>query len=354
MEVVAMNRDFWSKRRVFITGHTGFKGSWLTHWLKRDGAEVTGFALPPPTEPSLFITGNIEHEMTSITGDVRNAAAVASALEQARPEVVVHMAAQSLVRQSYTDPVETYSTNVMGTVNVLEAVRRVGSVRVVIVVTSDKCYENSRDGHAFREEDALGGRDPYSSSKACVELVASAYRSSFFSSNGGPHIASVRAGNVIGGGDWSVDRLVPDLVRAFRAGNPAVIRHPDATRPWQHVLDALHGYRKLIEALCVGADLPFAWNFGSDESRPVRWLADAVAAHWGDSATWSSEAGEHPHEAPTLALDSTRAREMLSWKPVIDPATTVEWTATFYKRLLAGEPADALMNAEIERFAEVA
>ncbi|MDQ3280019.1 MAG: CDP-glucose 4,6-dehydratase [Acidobacteriota bacterium] len=351
-----MNRDFWRGRRVFLTGHTGFKGSWLTQWLTLDGAHVTGYALPPPSDPSLFADARLAEHMESISGDVRDLDSLSAALQSARPEIVVHMAGQALVRGSYNEPVGTYATNVMGTVNVLEAIRRTPTVRVALMVTSDKCYENStaHAGRPFREDDPLGGRDPYASSKACAELVTTAYRSSFFAApqQQSPRIASVRAGNVIGGGDWATDRLIPDLVRAFREERPALIRNPAATRPWQFVLDALHGYRKAIESLYGRDDLPHAWNFGADEARPVRWLADAMVRRWGGSAAWHTEDGDHPHEAPTLALDSSLAKETLQWKPLIDSETTIQWTTDWYKRRLAHESAAGLMSEQIARFEE--
>lgn len=347
-----MSQDFWRGRRVFITGHTGFKGTWLTQWLKRDAATVTGFSLPPPTHPSLFAEAGAGEDMQSITGDVRDLPALEAALTAANPEIVVHMAGQALVRRSYEDPAGTYATNVMGTVNVLEAVRRAGSVRVVLVVTSDKCYENGSGDRPLREDDPLGGRDPYANSKACAEMVVSAYRRSFFAGAGAPRIASARAGNVIGGGDWAADRLVPDLVRAFSSGQTARIRHPDATRPWQFVLDALHGYRTLIESLFMRDDLPEAWNFGADESRSVRWLADSMTARWGEGAAWRSEGGDHPHEAPTLSLDSSRAKQLLHWTPRVDAGTAIHWTTDWYRRWLANESARALTNEQIERYSE--
>lgn len=349
-----MNRDFWRGRRVFITGHTGFKGSWLTHWLTLDGAVITGYSLPPPSEPSLFVEAALGERIESIFGDVRDLDSLAAALQSSQPEVVVHMAGQALVRGSYGDPVTTYSTNVMGTVNVLEAVRRSPGVRVALVVTSDKCYENRDDraGRPFGEDDPLGGHDPYASSKACAELVASAYRGSFFHGPNTPRIATVRAGNVVGGGDWAEDRLVPDLVRAFSADRPARVRNPEATRPWQFVLDALHGYRAAVEWLYDGHALPVAWNFGAGEARPVRWLADAMAARWGGSASWFPEDGVHPREASTLSLDSSRARETLGWTPRLDSESAIEWTTDWYKRRLARESARALMTEQIERFAE--
>lgn len=354
VEGLAVNREFWHGRRVFLTGHTGFKGSWLAHWLSLDGAIVTGYSLPPPTTPSLYEEARVADSIQAIGGDVRNLDALSGALAASRAEVVVHMAGQALVRRSYDDPVDTYSTNVMGTVHVLEAVRRAGSVRVALMVTSDKCYENrgDRPAHPFREDDPLGGHDPYASSKACAELVVAAYRGSFFDGPQSPRIASVRAGNVIGGGDWAVDRLVPDLVRAFRARRTAEIRNPDAVRPWQFVLDALHGYRKLVESLYERDGLPEAWNFGADEARPVRWLADAMAARWGDSAGWRQAGGEHPHEASTLSLDSSRAKELLAWRSLVDAGTAVDWTAEWYRRSLSHEDTRALTTEQIARFTE--
>lgn len=354
VEGLAVNPGFWHGRRVFLTGQTGFKGSWLAHWLSLDGAIVTGYSLPPPTVPSLYEDARIEESIQAIRGDVRNLDALSSALAASRAEIVVHMAAQALVRHSYRDPVDTFSTNVMGTVHVLEAVRQTKSVRVALMVTSDKCYEN-RDGqpaHPFREDDPLGGHDPYASSKACAELVVSAYRRSFFDGTQSPRVASVRAGNVIGGGDWAIDRLVPDLVRAFHARRTAGIRNPDAIRPWQFVLDALHGYRTLIECMYDRGNLPAAWNFGADEALPVRWLADATAARWGDAAGWRHTGGDHPHEASTLSLDSSRAKELLAWRSLVDAGTAIDWTAEWYKRALSHEDTRALTTEQIARFTE--
>jgi CDP-glucose 4,6-dehydratase len=322
-----MNRGFWRERRVFVTGHTGFKGTWLTEWLTILGARVTGYSLPE--------------------NDVRDLASLRAAMSAAEPEVVIHLAAQALVRASYDDPVGTFTTNVIGTVNVLEALRTTPSVRAAVLITSDKCYANDGQPHAFAEEDALGGRDPYSSSKACAELAIAAYRDSFLKKM--PRVVSVRAGNVIGGGDWSSDRLVPDLMRAFRAGKPARIRYPEATRPWQFVLDALHGYLLLAESAYRGDDLPDAFNFGPDarEARTVRWLADTIAARWGGGAAWHEPQETHPHEEPTLALDSTRARTFLGWKPMLDAETIVAWTTDWYKS------ARILTREQIERFMEL-
>lgn len=324
-----MNRDFWRERRVFLTGHTGFKGTWLTRWLTLLGARVTGYSLEE--------------------NDVRDLASLRAAMNDAQPDVVLHLAAQALVRASYEDPVTTFTTNVTGTVHVLEAIRTTTSVRAAVMVTSDKCYANSGAAHAFREDDPLGGDDPYSSSKACAELAIAAYRESFFRSNDAAHVISVRAGNVIGGGDWSKDRLVPDLVRAFRAGESARIRYPEATRPWQFVLDALHGYLRAAECAFARGDLPHAFNFGPDprEARTVRWLADTMAARWGGDASWHVPPETHPPEAPALALDSTRARQVLQWRPLLDAETAVAWTTDWYK-----SPRH-LTDEQIERFMEL-
>ncbi|HUR83162.1 MAG TPA: CDP-glucose 4,6-dehydratase [Thermoanaerobaculia bacterium] len=324
-----MNPGFWRGRRVFLTGHTGFKGTWLTQWLNFLGAEVTGYSLDEGD-------------------DVRDLSRLTAAMQHAKPELVIHLAAQALVRPSYEDPVRTFTTNVIGTVHALEAIRSVPSARVAVMATSDKSYANSGALHAFREEDPLGGNDPYSSSKACAELAINSYRASFFR-GGGMRVVSVRAGNVIGGGDWARDRLVPDLVRAFRAGTPAAIRYPDATRPWQFVLDALHGYLLTAEHAWERSDLPDAFNFGPDpdDARSVGWLADTIAARWGDGASWHGPPGEHPHEEPTLALDSSRASQWLHWRPLLDVETVVAWTTDWYKS------ARGLTVPQIRKFMEL-
>lgn len=351
MESVDVNRDFWRNRRVFVTGHTGFKGSWLTQWLKRAGAGVTGFAFAPPTTPSLFDRARVGDGIRSIEGDIRDLDALTRAAAEAKPEIVIHMAAQSLVRASYDDPVGTYATNVMGTVHLLDAVRHAETVRVVIVVTSDKCYENREWLWPYRENEPMGGRDPYSSSKGCAELVTSAYRTSFFNGASSPRVASVRAGNVIGGGDWATDRLVPDLVRAFQSGTTALVRNPGATRPWQFVLDPLSGYLRLAELLWNDGRLAEGWNFGpQDADRPVRWLADRLAGVWGDGAAWRTEAGENPPEAHTLKLDSSRARNLLSWRPRVPLESALDWIVEFQKELDAGGDAAALLDRQIGRF----
>jgi CDP-glucose 4,6-dehydratase len=309
LEGVVVNDSFWHGRKVFLTGHTGFKGGWLSLWLQRLGAEVTGFSLASPTNPSLFAVAKVEMGMTSIIGDIRDGEALSRAMEAARPDVVIHMAAQSLVRHSYVNPVETYSTNVMGTVHLLEAVRAVGTVRAVIVVTSDKCYENREWVWSYRENDPMGGYDPYSNSKGCSELVVAAYRSSYFNpanyEKHGVALASARAGNVIGGGDWAADRLIPDMLRAAALGQPVVIRSPHAIRPWQHVLEPLAGYMLLVEKMCTsGREFSEGWNFGpnDDAAKPVEWIAGTMTAQWGAGATWKLDGLERQ---VTLGLVST-------------------------------------------------
>ncbi|MDX1645378.1 MAG: CDP-glucose 4,6-dehydratase [Thermoanaerobaculia bacterium] len=314
-----MQPAFWQGKKVLLTGHTGFKGSWLALWLERLGAEVTGVALAPPTQPSLFEQARVAEGMVSLEADIRERDAVRDPLERCGGEVVFHLAAQSLVRRSYREPLETFSTNVMGTAKVLEAARRVPSVRAVVVVTSDKCYENleSRDG--YREEDRLGGHDPYAASKACAELVTAAYRRSYFSADDATiAVATGRAGNVIGGGDWAEDRLVPDLIRGLAAGRPVSIRHPDAVRPWQHVLEPLAGYLTLAEALWQrGAEVAEAWNFGpeTDELLTVGEIAEMLCQRWSPPGEWIHDAADHPPETGLLHVDSSKARRRLGWRP---------------------------------------
>lgn len=330
--------DFWKGRRVLVTGHTGFKGGWLCLWLQQLGTKVIGFSLEPPSIPSLFELADVAQGMTSLHGDVRDLAKVVTAVQQHQPEIIIHMAAQSLVRHSYGHPVETYATNVMGTVNVLEAVRRIGGVRAVLIVTSDKCYENREREEGYREDEPMGGYDPYSSSKGCAELVTAAYRNSYFNPEHLAHqraaIASARAGNVIGGGDWAEDRLLPDIVRAFMLHQPVTIRRPNAIRPWQHVLEPLRGYLQLIELLWAhGGRYAEGWNFGPDEgdAKPVSWVADRLVELWGNGARWTRDGSAQPHEAAYLRLDCTKARTRLGWEPklTLDPA--LEWALEWYK-----------------------
>lgn len=344
--------SLWAGRRVLVTGHTGFKGSWLSLWLHQMGAEVTGFALPAPTEPSLFEAARVGELVTHVEGDVRDASAVRRVVEACAPEVIFHLAAQPLVRLSYREPVETYATNVMGTVHLLDAARQVPGVKAIVCVTSDKCYENREWIWPYRESDPMGGHDPYSNSKGCAELVVSAWRSSFFAENG-PLLASARAGNVIGGGDWADDRLIPDLIRALASGTAPLIRSPGSVRPWQHVLEALHGYLMLAEYLLAG-EQQFAsgWNFGpSDEdARPVSWIVERLQAAWGAGGEMLTDTGTRPHEATLLRLDSSKARSLLGWRPVLPLDTALGWISEWHKAVDAGlDPRDVTVD-QIERY----
>jgi CDP-glucose 4,6-dehydratase len=340
VENLVIDSAFWRGRRVFLTGHTGFKGAWLALALKRLNARTTGYALAPPSDPSLFDLAHVARDIHDVRGDVTDLASLSDAMRAAAPEIVIHMAAQSLVRAAYADPVEAYNTNVMGSVKVLEAARTTPGVRAVVLVTTDKCYDNRDWLWAYRENDPLGGRDPYSSSKACAELVARCYRDSFFSAPGAARIVTARAGNVIGGGDFAVDRIAPDAVRAFIAGRPLRMRNPSAVRPWQHVMEPLAGYLLLAEAAAKGA-LPQgenAFNFGpgAASERCVEELAARFVAAWGDGARWTRDDGPHPHEAPTLRLDASKAREILGWRPLLDFDETTDWTAQWYRAFAAG------------------
>jgi CDP-glucose 4,6-dehydratase len=335
--------EAWRGRRVFITGHTGFKGSWLSLWLHQLGAEVTGYALAPPTTPSLFEAARVQEIVANVSGDVRDLAALTAAMADARPELIFHLAAQPLVRLSYDQPVETYATNIMGTVHALEAARQVGGVRGFVCVTTDKCYENREWVWPYRESDPMGGHDPYSSSKGCAELIVSAYRRSFFPaqaiSGGGLALASVRAGNVIGGGDWAADRLVPDLVRALERGEAPIIRSPSAVRPWQHVLEALGGYLLIAERL-LAADEAFAdaWNFGpaDDDARAVSWIHEKMATAWGAPVAAHPFSGPGPHEAGVLKLDCSKARELLGWRPALGLDAAINWIVDWHKAVASG------------------
>ena len=333
--------DFWPGKRVFVTGHTGFKGGWLSLWLQEMGAEVTGYALPPNTNPSMFDGAKVANGMTSIIGDVRDFGGLNAAMKAAQPEIVLHLAAQPLVRLSYAEPRETYATNVMGTVNLLDAVRTTSSVCAVVIVTSDKCYENRELGAAhggYVETDAMGGYDPYSSSKGAAELVTSAYRQSYFHpdrySEHGVAVASARAGNVIGGGDWCEDRLIPDFIRAMTVGESLKIRNPHATRPWQHVLEPLSGYLQLAERLVAdGGKFASAWNFGpaDNDTHPVDWIAERLVGLWKNGAAWQLDGGNHPHEAKYLKLDSTKARTELGWAPKLHLEDALGWLVAWYQ-----------------------
>jgi CDP-glucose 4,6-dehydratase len=317
-----MNPAFWNGKRVLLTGHTGFKGSWLSIWLQSMGAQVVGYALSPPTNPSLFEVADVGEGMTSIIGDIRDLAHLRGIFAEHSPEIVFHMAAQPLVRYSYIEPVETYSTNVMGTVYLLEAVRGADSVKAVVNVTSDKCYENREWAWGYRENEAMGGHDPYSNSKGCAELVTAAYRNSYFHpekyKEHGVALATGRAGNVIGGGDWANDRLIPDIMRALTQGKPVNIRNPLSIRPWQHVLEPLSGYLLLAQKLYEeGTGYAEGWNFGpnDEDAKPVQWIVEGLTKSWGEDASWLWDDGDHPHEAHYLRLDCSKAKMRLNWSP---------------------------------------
>jgi CDP-glucose 4,6-dehydratase len=354
-----VNPGFWRGRRVLVTGHTGFKGSWLVLWLRTLGARVAGFSSGVPTVPSLYELAHVGEDVESIHGDVRDVGALSRALAATRPEVVIHMAAQSLVRPSFSEPRATYEVNVMGTVNLLDAVRRDGTPRVVVNVTSDKCYENREWEWPYREQDPMGGHDPYSSSKGCAELVTDAFRRSYFTGESAARLASVRAGNVIGGGDWAQDRLIPDLMRAALEGRPARVRSPDSVRPWQHVLNPLSGYLTLVQHLWSSAEFAGAWNFGpvEDDARPVHWIVRRIAASWPQQLQWSegSESGQRGlHEARHLKLDSARARSLLGWRPRWHLGEGLDATVAWYRALHAGEDMSAMTTEQIQAYARTA
>jgi CDP-glucose 4,6-dehydratase len=336
--VTIVNKEFWEGKRVLITGHTGFKGSWLSLWLQEMKANVFGFSLPPPKKPNLFYEARVSDNMVSIEGDIRNYEIVNRAILKTKPEVVIHMAAQPLVRYSYQNPIETYATNVMGTLNVLESLRKVSSVKAVINVTSDKCYENKEMTEPFNEEAPMGGYDPYSSSKGCSELLTNSFRRSFYEKSR-IALASVRSGNVIGGGDWSDDRLIPDIIRAFEKNYTALIRFPNAIRPWQHVLEPLSGYLILAEKLFQkGQIYAGAWNFGpnDNDAKQVQWIVKHMAELWGKGATWKLDTNDHPHEANYLKLDCTKSKTYLDWSPSLNLEQALEmvvsWHDTFLKK----------------------
>jgi len=339
-----VNPNFWSGKRVFVTGHTGFKGSWLCLWLQSMGVQVKGYSLEPPTTPALFNEANVAEEMESEIGDIRDLSSVTKSMKSFNPDILIHMAAQPLVRLSYTNPVETYSTNVMGTVHVLEAARQCKNLKAIVNVTTDKCYENQEWDWGYREDEPMGGHDPYSNSKGCVELVTSAYRKSFFTS-GSINIASARAGNVIGGGDWALDRLIPDALSAFEKNKPVVIRSPKAIRPWQHVLEPLSGYLILAESLFNNKiKCDEAWNFGpkDDDARPVEWILNEMTRLWGKAVSWQVDNNPQLHEANYLKLDISKAKNKLQWQPTWNLGHTLERIIVWQQNWLAG--ADSKKN----------
>jgi CDP-glucose 4,6-dehydratase len=355
--LVGVDPTFWVGKRVFLTGHTGFKGSWLWVWLTQLGAIPTGFALVPEPGPSLWRELGLP-EAGGWTGDIRDGQGLARCMAEAEPDIVLHLAAQALVRRSYDQPVETIGTNVVGTMNVLEAVRRVGSVKAVVSVTTDKVYANREWLWPYREDEALGGHDPYSASKACAEIITAAWRQSFLAERG-VKVATARAGNVIGGGDWSADRLLPDCIAALQRGEPILIRNPYATRPWQHVLEPLSGYLVLVQRLYQDAEnashphgADEAWNFGPDAAdvQPVAWIADRMVEAWGQNAAWVRGEGSGPHEAGLLAVDASKARARLGWRPQLSLREALVWTIDWARRHTAGEAARDLILEQIAAY----
>lgn len=354
VEGLVTDKAFWRGKKVFLTGHTGFKGAWTSLLLHRLGARVFGYALPPTHPSALFEAANIAGDIRQRIADIRDLPTLRAALGEAEPDIVIHMAAQALVRPSYTEPVETFATNVMGTVHVLEAARHLPGLEVILIVTSDKAYANDGGHTAFGEDDRLGGDDPYSNSKACAEFVTHAYRRSFFNMSGSPRIATARAGNVFGGGDWARDRLVPDAVQAFLAGEALRIRNPASVRPWQHVLDPLRGYLTLIERLADDPGFAGGWNFGPDRASEVsvRSVVERLIALWGDGARWTGDDGPHPPEAATLRLDCEKARTRLGWTPQLDLDQGLRLTVDWYKALGQGRDIRRLSLDQIDGMAE--
>jgi CDP-glucose 4,6-dehydratase len=346
------NTEFWRAKRVLLTGHTGFKGSWLSLWLQSMGANLCGLALTPPTEPALFDIARVAEGMEHRVADICDFAAVKAQFDDFKPEIVIHMAAQPLVRLSYHQPVETYATNVMGTVHALEAARHAGSVKAIVNITTDKCYENREWVWGYREDEPMGGHDPYSNSKGCAELVSSAYRKSFLK-EAGIAMATARAGNVIGGGDWALDRLLPDILRALQDKQPVLIRHPHAIRPWQHVLEPLSGYLLLAERLYTqGQADAEGWNFGprDEDARPVQWIVEYLCESWGDGASWTLQPGDHPHEAGFLKLDISKAHQRLQWAPRWSLETALTRITEWHQAWLAGQDMRALCLNQISQY----
>ena len=354
---MSLNRSFWKDRRVFLTGHTGFKGSWLSLWLSTLGARVVGYALDPPTSPSLYDQAGVAHGLQSIIADVRDLPRLSGAIKEFEPDIILHLAAQSVVRTGYENPVDTYASNVMGTVNLLEAVRTLKRKCVVVNVTSDKCYENREWVWGYRETDPMGGHDPYSNSKGCAELVTSAFRDSYFPPESlhehGVALASARAGNAIGGGDWTSFQLIPDLMRAFMAGNSCLIRNPLSYRPWQFVLEPLRGYLLLAERLTEnGAAFASGWNFGplNDDAKPVSWIADSLRSKWGRGASWVQDSAVSAKEARALKLDTSKSATCLDWRPALRLEQALSWIAEWYQAFESGKDLRATTIEQIERY----
>lgn len=348
-----LDNIFWKNKKVFLTGHTGFKGSWLSIWLKKLGASVAGFSLEPPTNPSLFQEASVSDGMLSIIGDIRNLKNITKSMMDFSPDILIHMAAQPLVRVSYDNPIETFETNIMGTVNIFEAAKKCPNLRAIVNITTDKCYENKEWVWGYRENDPMGGHDPYSSSKGCVELITSAYRKSFFNEEFTPYLASARAGNVIGGGDWATDRLIPDIFKALKKNKPVFIRHPKAIRPWQHVLEPLSGYLNLAQKLFTfGKNYAEAWNFGPqhNDAKPVEWIVENIIEQWGGNNSWKKEINKQPYEAKILKLDITKANNLLNWKPKLTLSQALDLTVGWHKSWLNGDNAENICLEQINTF----
>lgn len=354
MANVFPHADFWRGRRVFLTGHTGFVGGWTAFWLQRLGAKVTGYALPPPTRPSFFAATALQSRLHHIEGDVRDLPSLDMAMRQAEPEILLHLAAQPIVREAYRHPVDSFAINTMGTVHALEAARACSGLKAVVVFTTDKVYRNHETGQAYREQDELGGDEPYSASKSAAELVAEAYRNRYLATCG---FATVRAGNIIGGGDWASDRLVPDAIRAFSAGRPLEIRRPDAVRPWQHVLEAARGLLLLAERLVTDpADFSGPWNFGPPEdcAASVRVVCDLLAGAWGSGARWIATGGDGIPEAGLLSLNSDKAAQRLQWRNVHSLPDAVARSVEWYRAAIEGKPMEKTTERQIAAFSEMA
>ena len=352
-----MNSNFWKNKKVLLTGHTGFKGSWLSIWLKKLGVELVGFSKDIPTKPSLFEIAKVSEGMTSITGNIEDFTAIQKVLKENKPEIVIHMAAQSLVRKSYEEPINTFATNVMGTVNLLQAVKTTGSTLVLINITSDKCYENKGTEKAFSENSPMGGYDPYSSSKGCAELVTSAFRDSFFNTKEfechGLSLSSVRSGNVIGGGDWAKDRLIPDIMNSISKRIPTQIRNTRSIRPWQFVLEPLFGYLILAQRMWEeGKEFSEPWNFGPDETdcKSVKWILEKISKELDDGFSWKEDTRDNPHEAEMLKLDCNKAKKRLGWKTKLDVNETIEWTVNWYKEYFKNSDMKEYTENQIDKF----
>lgn len=348
-----VNPTFWKGKKVFITGHTGFKGSWLSLWLQDMGAIVKGYALDPNTNPNLFTQAKVAQNMDSEIGDIIDLNHISQSIKIFNPEVLIHMAAQPLVRLSYQEPALTYATNVMGTVNVLEAARKCSNLKAIVSVTTDKCYENREWAWGYRENEQMGGHDPYSSSKGCAELVTAAYRKSFFNDENSAFLASARAGNVIGGGDWSADRLIPDILRAFEKNEPVIVRNPMSTRPWQHVLEPLSGYLVLAQHLFEeGSNVAEGWNFGpkDEDCKPVSWILDRMVTNWGNGASWELDKNNNPHEAGYLKLDCSKAAMRLNWYPKWNLEHTLESIINWHQHFIAQKNIQEQCLLEIAKY----